>query len=80
MTVIVKNEHIHISFQQENMAVKSSIILPLSPVKYFNQIFLNYTQKFALDSDYTFFVHSVLLKLYFKNQIKIAAHKVFQIN
>ena len=31
--------------------------ITLSPVKYFNQRFLNYTQKFASDSDYIFFAH-----------------------
>ena len=34
--------------------------IPLSPVKYFNQRLLNYTQKFASDADYIFFVHSIL--------------------
>ena len=48
----------------------------LSPVKYFNQRFLNYTQKFASDSDYIFFAHSVILKLYLNNQINIAMRKV----
>ena len=32
--------------------------ITLSPVKYFNQRLLNYTQKFASDSDYIVFVHS----------------------
>ena len=35
----------------------------LSLIKYFNQRFLNYTQKFASDYDYVYFAHSVLLKL-----------------
>ena len=43
---------------------------PLSPVKYFNQRFLNYTQKFASDSDYIFFAHSVLLKLNLKTKLR----------
>ena len=34
--------------------------ITLSPVKYFNQRLLNYTQKFASNSDYIVFVHSVL--------------------
>ena len=50
--------------------------VPVSPVKYFNQRLLNYTQKFASDSDYIFFAHSVMLKLCLKNQINIAMRKV----
>ena len=49
--------------------------VPLSPVKYFNQRLLNYTQKFASDSDYIFYAHSVWLKLNLYNQINIAMRK-----
>ena len=50
--------------------------VPLSPVKYFNQSLLNYTQKFASDSDYIFFAHSVMQRIYLNNQINIAMRKV----
>ena len=36
---------------------------PLSPLKYFNKRLLNYSQKFAEDTGYTFFVWSVLQSL-----------------
>ena len=48
--------------------------ITLSPVKYFNQRLLNYTQKFA--SDYIFFVHSVLQQLALQSQINVAVRKV----
>ena len=48
----------------------------LSPVKYFNQRFLNYTQKIASDSDYIFFVHSILQQLALQSQINVAVRKV----
>lgn len=50
--------------------------LKLSPVKYFNQRLLNYTQIFISDPDYIFFALFVaqLLKLY--GQINIAMKKV----
>ena len=37
--------------------------ISLWPVKYFNQPLLNCSQKFASDSDYLFFVHSVLQQM-----------------
>ena len=37
--------------------------ISLSPVKYFNQRLLNHTKKFASDSDYTFYAHSVQQQL-----------------
>ena len=33
--------------------------VPLTPSKYFNQRLLNYSQKFASDSDYIFFAHAI---------------------
>ena len=54
--------------------VKRNILL--SPVKYFNQRLLNYTQNFASDSYYIFFAHFVLLKLHLNNQINITMRKV----
>ena len=50
--------------------------VPLSPVKYFNQRLLNYTQKFSSDADYIFFAHSYLQQLSLKEQISIAMKKV----
>ena len=50
--------------------------VPLSASKYFNQRLLNYTQKFASDSDYIFYAHSVLQRLQLNNQINIAMRKI----
>ena len=44
----------------------------LSPVKYFNQRLLNYTQLFPSDSDYIFFALSVTQQLKLNSQINIA--------
>ena len=46
--------------------------IPLSPSKYFNQRFLNYTQQFSSDSDYIFFAQSVLQQSSLNSQINIA--------
>ncbi|XP_066934413.1 uncharacterized protein [Clytia hemisphaerica] len=46
--------------------------IKLSPTKYFNQRLLNYTQKFASDSDYIFFAHKTLLQLNLRSKINIA--------
>ena len=54
--------------------------IPMSPVKYFNQRLLNCSQKFASDSDYIFFVHSVLQQMQISNQINIAMTKVATTN
>ena len=50
--------------------------IKLSPVKYFNQRLLNYTQMFASDSDYIFYAHSVLQQLNLQSRINIAMKKV----
>ena len=50
--------------------------IQISPSKYFNQRLLNYSQKFASDSDYIVFAHSVLQKLQLHSQIHIAVRKV----
>ena len=50
--------------------------IKISPSKYFNQRVLNYSPKFARDSDYIFFAHSVLQKLQLNIQINIAMTKV----
>ena len=48
----------------------------LSPSKYFNQRLLNYTQRFAADSDYIFFAQSVLQHLNLNGSINIAMKKI----
>ena len=50
--------------------------IELTPNKYFNRRLLNYTQKFASDSDYISFAHSVLQKVKLNSQINIAMRKV----
>ena len=50
--------------------------IKLSPVKYFNQRLLNYTQIFASDPDYIVFVLSVTQQLKLQSQINIAMKKV----
>ena len=47
----------------------------LSPVKYFNQRLLNYTQMFASDPDYIFFALSVSQQLKLQSQINIGMKK-----
>ena len=48
----------------------------LSPVKYFNQRLLNYSQKFASDTDYIFFACNILQCLSLNEQINIVMRKV----
>ena len=48
----------------------------MTPSKHFNQWLLHYTQKFAPDSDYIFFAHTVLQKVQLSSQINIAMKKV----
>ena len=52
------------------------IEVPLSPSKYFNQRVLHYTHKFAADSAYISFAHSVLQKTQLGSQINIAMKKL----
>ena len=47
-----------------------------SKSRYFKQRLLNYSQKFASDSDYIFFAHPVLQELQLNSQINIAMRKV----
>ena len=49
----------------------------LSPVKYFNQLLLNYTQLFASDSDYIFFALYVTQQLKLNSQISIVKKTLF---
>ena len=48
----------------------------LSPVRYFNQRLLNYTQRFSSDSDYLFFAQAVTQQLRINSQISIAMRKI----
>ena len=50
--------------------------IKLIPVKFFNQRLLNFTQMFASDPDYVFFVLSVTQQMKLQRQIKIALKKV----
>ena len=50
--------------------------ISLSPSKYYNQRLLNYSQKFALDSDYIFFAQSVMQHLKLNSSINIAMQKI----
>ena len=50
--------------------------IELTSNKYFNRRLLNYTQRFASDSDYISFAHSVLQKVKLNSQINIALRKV----
>ena len=47
-----------------------------SPVKYFNQRLLNYTQLFASEADYIFYALSVSQQLKLNSQINTAMKKV----
>ena len=51
-------------------------MIPLSPSRYFNQRLLNYRQRFASESDYIFFAHSVYQQLCMNSRINIAMRKV----
>ena len=48
----------------------------LSPIKYFNQHLLNYTQLFASEADYIFYALSVTQQLKLNSRINIALKKV----
>ena len=54
--------------------------IPLSPSEYFNRRLLHYRQKFAADSDYIFFAHSLLQKVQLSSQINTAMKKVISNN
>ena len=73
----MKNLPFHICFK---FGYKVQRNIPLSPVNNFNQRLLNCSQKFVSDSDYIFFVHSVLQQMQISNQINIAMRKVATTN
>ena len=62
-------------FAQEH-CVKIKLTRKFHELRYFNQRFLNYKQKFSSDSGYIFFAHSVMQKLNFSSRINIAMKKV----
>ena len=63
--------HPHL-FPKSKFGYKVERDIPLSPSKYFNQQFLNYTQQSSSDSDCIFFAHSFLQQLSLNSQINIA--------
>lgn len=67
--------HPHL-FPTGKFGYKAERDIKLSPVKYFNQRLLNYTQKFAEDSDYIFYALSTIQQLNLNSQINIAMKKV----
>ena len=64
-------------FPEGKFGYKSIKELKLSPVKYFNQRLLNYTQIFASDSNYIFYALPVTQELKLNSEINIALRKVF---
>ena len=52
----------------------------ISPSKYFNQRLLNYTQKFASDSDYISYANVVFQNISLTNQINVVMRKVSAIS
>ena len=63
-------------FPTGKFGYKASRQVPISPVKYFNQRLLNYSQKFASDTDYIFFANHVMQEVNLHNKINIAMKKI----
>lgn len=63
-------------FPKGKFGHKCSRPIELSPVKYFNQRLLNYSQRFASNSDYIFFAHYMIQQINLLNQINVATNKV----
>ena len=63
-------------FPARKFGYKPTRELKLSPVKYFNQRLLSYTQMFVSDSDYIFYALSVTQQLKFNSEIITALRKV----
>ena len=63
-------------FPSGKFGYKTDRNIKLTPARYFNQRLLNYTQKFASDSDYIFFLSSFLQHMKLNSQINIAMQKV----
>ena len=67
--------HLHL-FPKGRFGYKYEREKDISPSKYFNQRLLNYTQKFASDSDCIFYANFVLQNISLTNQINVAMRKV----
>ena len=67
--------HLHL-FPTGKFGYKVKRDVLLTPSKYFNQQLLNYSQHFASDPDYLFFVHSVMQKIQLNDQISTAMRKI----
>ena len=63
-------------FPSGKFGYKAKRDIPLSPVKYFNQRLLNYTQRFASNTDYIFFAQYVLQIASLCSSINMAFKKV----
>ena len=63
-------------FPTGKFAFKVERVVPITISRYFNQRLLNYTQKFASDSDYIFFANHASQEIKMYNKIKIAMKKV----
>ena len=61
-------------FHKENLDIRLKEML--SPIKYFNQRLLSYTQIFASDPDYIFYALSVTQQQKLNSQINVALRKV----
>ena len=63
-------------FPTGKFGYRCTIDVSISPVKYFNQRLLNYTQRFASDTDYIFFVNYVVQQVNLRSKINIAMKKI----
>ena len=63
-------------FPNGKFGYKSERSIPLSPVRYFNQRLLNFSQRFSSCTEYIFFAQYLMLQLNIYNQINIAVSKV----
>ena len=71
--------HTHL-FPTGTFGCKVKRNVPLTPRKCFNQRLLNYSQKFASDSDHIFFAHAVMQKIQLNDRINIAMRKIVSDN
>ena len=63
-------------FPKGKLGYKVRRKIPYSPAKYFNWRLFNYSQKFALYTNYIFFARNILQSLRLMGQINIAMWKV----
>ena len=69
-TAYSKFAHPHV-FPTGEFGFKVIRVILLSPSRYFTKRIPNFSQKFAIDSDYIFFIYSVLQKQQLNSQINI---------